>query len=352
MRRLRCLLALSGTFLLSIILPATVFAGSGAKFGLRPVTYDPSVLASQSYFVFDARPGTTVTSKVRVTNSGDAAGTARLYPVDATTGQTSGTVYRMRQEPRRDTGAWITLATDKLTLQPGESADVAFSVAIPADARPGQHVGGIVAEDTALKTSTATQPGANQAGLRVNIQSLTILAVQVNLPGTPVERLDVTGITSGGEQGHQTLVLGLRNSGTVMLKPSGTLQVATVDGQELQTLPIRMDTFLPDTTIDYPVFVTQALGAGEYRATLTLTYGAGRETRYTTTFAITNAQVGQVFQGRPKLTPPPVTNQLSPVNQLLTWPLAGIVAGALVLLAGSLLGFVTWRRRRLSGARW
>lgn len=352
MRRLLCVLAPSSLFLWSLLFPATVFAGSGAKFSLRPVTDDPAVPASQSYFVFDARPGTTVTSKVRVTNSGDAAGTARLYPVDATTGQTSGTVYRMRQDPRGDTGAWITLDTNELTLQPGQSADVAFRVTIPAGARPGQHVGGIVAEDMALKTSTTTPSGADQAGLRVNIQSLTILAVQVNLPGIPVERLDVTGITAGGEQGHQTLALGLRNSGTVMLKPSGTLRIATVAGQELQTLPVRMDTFLPDTAIEYPVFIEQALGAGEYRATLTLSYGAGRETRYTTTFSITSAQVGQVFQGRPKLTPPPVTNQVAPANQALAWRLAAVAAGVVMLLVGALVGLGVWRQRRLGGARW
>ena len=53
---------------------------------------------------------------IRVVNTGGRTGTAYLYPVDATTGQTSGAVYLSRQSPRHDVGAWITLARSTVTL--------------------------------------------------------------------------------------------------------------------------------------------------------------------------------------------------------------------------------------------
>src|SRR5215831_4798681 len=62
--------------------------GGQANFALQPVLYDPSNPLTESYFIFDSKPGIVITSRVRVTNSGTATGSALLYPVDATTGQT------------------------------------------------------------------------------------------------------------------------------------------------------------------------------------------------------------------------------------------------------------------------
>lgn len=145
---------------------------------------------------------------MRVTNSGAAAGTVRLYGVDATTGRTSGAVYRSRQDERKDVGSWLTLGSDELTLQAGENRVVPVTVQVPASVRPGQHLGGIVAENTAVQQ--ATGGGAVQ----VNIQNLAVMAVQVNLiGGAAVEQIDASGVKAQGGGGYQALAVALRNSG-------------------------------------------------------------------------------------------------------------------------------------------
>ena len=330
-----------------------------AQFALRPVYANPASAASQGFFILDAQPGAVITDNgVRVTNAGDAEGTVRLYPVDGTTGMTSGAVYRNEQEPRQDVGAWTTLGARELTLKPGESQVVSLTVTIPADARPGQHLGGIVAENMAIKQGQNT-------GLQVNVKSLTIIAMQITLPGPIEERMAVTGVTPGGTDGRQLLLLGLRNEGTVMLKPTGTLRVNDGQGKQVQSLALNLDTFLPQTAIDYPVAVqNQALDAGDYEATVDLAYGSNRQTHATTRFTISPAQVAQVFptsqsppatlvpprsvpgpaQSNPSLATAPAGNTAKSGTPWLL--IAGAAGGGMLLALIAVGAFAAGRRRQ------
>lgn len=332
-----------------------------AQFGLRPVYANVATAASQGFFILDARPGAVIAEDgVRVTNAGDAEGSVRLYSVDGTTAAASGAVYRNEQEPREDVGAWMTLGARELTLKPGESQVVPLTVTIPADPRPGQHLGGIVAEN-------ATIAEGQSSGLQVNVKSLTIIAMQITLPGPTIEHVTASGVTSGGTDGHQQLLLGLRNDGTVMLKPTGTLHVKDARGQQIQTLAFTMDTFIPQTSIDYPVAVEkQALDAGDYEATITLTYGNGQESHATLPFTISPAQVAQVFPtsqlpaatlapphsapGTPPLATGPAGNGAPPrgtAHAMPAWLLvAGAAGGGIVLLALVGGAFMLGRRKR------
>lgn len=338
--------AVVGMLIIAVLL-AGAFSASVARadggqptFGLQPVLYDPSQPATKSYFIFDAHPGTILHNSIRVTNRGTAAGTVSLYAVDSATGQTSGTVYLSHDVVQHDVGTWITLGMQHVTLAPGQSQVVPMQVTVPATMWPGQHVGGIVAE------SMASEKPSNKGTLHIRIRNLTILAVQVNLPGPQVEELTATGIQAGGANNYQTLLVGLHNSGTTMLKPSGSLQITDSHQQLLQNQAIKLDTFLPHTAIDYPVYVKDhALAAGNYQAALTMTYGEGHVLNYTTTFTITEQQVAQVFKA-----PPPLQAPAGMQNFFDTLPLWSIFAGGglLLLVVG---GMIFWGRKRYTLAR-
>ncbi|PLS78247.1 MAG: hypothetical protein CYG59_19565 [Chloroflexi bacterium] len=284
-----------------LIAPGGSFAreGDSAVFSLQPVRYDPERPATQSYFIYDAHSGQRFTDEVRIRNTGTHAGTARLYPVDATTGQNSGPVYLSQADPRHDVGAWMKLEQTEVSLGPGEERIIRFTVAVPPDARPGQHLGALVAEDIKLKQ------GNTQGALQINLQRRMALAVQVNLPGPVVEKLVLTNVESAVQQGYQLLLLGLRNDGSEMVKATGTLRVTDAAGQEVQQLALTLDSLLPETEIDYPVPVaTQALAAGDYHAVVDLTYGKQGTVHYETTFTITSQQVAQVYTAAGQQLPP------------------------------------------------
>jgi WxL interacting protein linking bacterial and host surfaces len=190
-----CGCAFAFAVLLGSVLPTSVArADTGTpQFSIRPVAANSTASSTAPYFIFDAQPGTTIQSKVRITNIGTASGSVALYGVDATTGQTSGVVYRSNTDPRTDVGAWVSVGTQRVTLAPKQDQILPFTITVPASVRPGQHVGGLVAEDLTVQT------GSSSSGMQVNIQHLSIVAVQVNLPGSQAERMEATGIQAGGQ---------------------------------------------------------------------------------------------------------------------------------------------------------
>jgi hypothetical protein len=255
-------------------------AGGGPNFSLQPVYYDPADPVSASYFVFHGHPAMQVRNSVRVSNIGAAAGMVSLYPVDAFTSDLSGTSFRPHSAPLRDVGAWTVLSRSIFTLAPGQSAVVPFQVAIPDHVRPGQHVGGIVAENMTVQDAT---PG----NLQIAVQQLTIVAVMVSLPGPQTEALAVSGVGNDQASQFQRLLIGLRNTGNMLLQPSGSLKIFDLTGNLLQDIPLKLDTILPQDAIDYPVYILhRALPLGEYRADLSLTYGHDHALMYATFFAI------------------------------------------------------------------
>jgi WxL Interacting Protein, peptidoglycan binding domain/WxL Interacting Protein, host binding domain len=327
------------TVIMSVSLVGTLgssvaHADSGqANFALQPVLFDPSNPLTESYFIFDSKPGTVITSHVRVTNSGTAKGSASLYPVDATTGQTSGAVYLNQNDPRKDVGSWLRLGVQQVTLNPGQSQVVSYQITIPGTVRPGQHLGGIVAENLTQSSS----PQSNSA-IQIKVKNLTIVAVQVNLPGPAIEQLAGTGVQAGGEHSYQELLVGLSNTGTVMLKPEGTLQVTDAQGQVVKNMSLKLDTFLPQTAINYPVAITgKALNVGDYQATLTLTYGNGQVLHYSTKFTVTQQQLTQVFGTTSSKTQAP--SGIGGTGGMQLWQIVLAAGGALALLwvAGSTL---------------
>lgn len=337
---------LRSTIVMSIMvaLSANVFtcmaahaAGGTANFSLQPAVYDPTNPVTRSYFVLNLNPGATKALTFRVTNTGTAAGVVHLYAVDATTGQNSGVVFRAHNEPRKDVGSWITLNTSQLTLAAGQSQTLSFTVAVPTNARPEQHVGGIIAEG-----GDAQQSNTKNGHFQINIYHQFAMAVQVNLPGPAIEQLVASGVQSGGANGYQTLLTKLSNTGTVMVKGNGSLRVIDTHGTLLQNLPISLDTFLPDTSINYPVTVQKkALTAGDYQVSLHLNYGHGKTLDYTTKLTITQDQVAQAFANGPLQAP--TSSTMMPLWQMI---LVGLAALIILLMGGKKVYDLIAARRR------
>jgi hypothetical protein len=291
---LLCATALCAAAVLLSVAASSAGAG-GPTFALKPVSAAKrgGYSVKRGYFVFAGKPGETLHGEVRVLDVGNVSGRTSLYEVDATTGQTSGAVYLSRQGPRRDVGRWIALRKGPVKLAPGKSQMVPFAVRVPRGASSGQHLGGIVAQ-----RSTSSARGAEGGGkhsFQVKIQELSVIAVQVDLPGPQRVRMTLTGIRAGGQPGHQALLLGIGNAGNVLLKGRGSLRVVEQSGRRVQSRRFGLDTFVSHTHIDFPVYVQgKALPPGRYRGTITIHYRGHRLTR-TFPFTISAAQVRQVF---------------------------------------------------------
>jgi Bacterial protein of unknown function (DUF916) len=331
-----------------VVLAAAVAASAGwaasgaATFALLPEHYDPSLKATRSYFIAVERPGQTYINSIRIRNLGKQTGTALLYAVDATTGQTSGAVYLDSSKPRSGVGAWATLGASSVTLGPGQSRVIPVTVHVPAGARPGDHLGGIVAENEALTSSNG------KGALRIKIRHLTIAAILVQVPGKAQAKMEIAGVRAGGEHGYQYVYLHLKNAGTVGTKPTGSLLISDASGKQIASRDLKLDTFLPGTSIDYPVLLPErALSPGGYTAAVELTYsaaalgyrrspGASLHVTRSFSFTVTAAQHAQVFTGVPPLRPATARAAAHGTSPLL-WIAAGLAALFLILTAAVLV---------------
>jgi Protein of unknown function C-terminal (DUF3324) len=180
--------------------------------------------------------------------------------------------------------------------------------------------------------------------LRINMTTRNIVPIEINLPGPLDEQMVVTGAKAGGSNGYQTIILSIANTGNQMLKPTGELKVRSAQGLLLQDLPVKMDTFLPDTSINYPVNIQKkALTAGDYQVSLHLSYGHGKTLDYTTKLTVTQDQVNQAFSNGP-LQAPTGNNTMMPLWQMILVALAALI---ILLMGGKkVYDLISARRRK------
>jgi hypothetical protein len=263
-------------------------AGGTAHFSIAPGVIPHSNETPRGYFSYTSLPGFLIQDRLHITNVGTARGSVDLYAVDATTDQMSGVTFLTPTDPRHDVGAWITLSSQKITLNPGQSQDVPFRVRIPSTVRPGQHGGGIIARG-AVDQAISSNSGAIHT--TVHVQAQEIVGVLVNLPGTLMEKLNVTGITYDRKSTSQNLLVGLANTGTQIVHPSGMLQISDKKRHLLQNVPVKLAAILPQTAISYPMSIeNNTFSSGTYTASISLSYEGGHHVSYETTFVISLPQ--------------------------------------------------------------
>jgi hypothetical protein len=299
------------------------------SFDMQPLTSNPLNPVTRSYFVMDAKPGTLIQNSVLFTNLGTTSGMLKLYPVDALTAPEGGTTFYKQSDPRKDVGSWITLSQQQVILKPGQTFAVPFKVNVPPNARSGQHVGGIAADDQSVQTISARDK------VDLHLQERHVLAVQVNLPGTPVEKLEVKNLHPDDSNRYQRLQIEITNTGNMMLKPNGNLQIFDSKGFRLQNLKFHIFTFLPQTSIMYPAYIqSTALPIGRYKAELTLSYGHHNVLSTTASFTIKAKQ-----QTIPNAISTLVTlgDSQEALSLLTPWQLA--IGGIIALILLSALAF-------------
>jgi hypothetical protein len=265
---------------------SNVYASGGhAHFSIEPTFAPPYNVRPRPYFIYNSVPGARLVDHLHIVNDGSARGTLHLYAADATTAPTSGTTFLPENAPRSDVGSWITLSNQQITLNPGQSREVPFTLTVPGKVLPGQHGGGILGVQM-LPPQTIATTTANS--IVIKVQSTLALGVLVNLPGAKAEKLATRGIIYDAGSEYQRLLLALENTGTQLLYPAGSLQVFDGQHNRLQNLKIQMSTLLPRTSIDYPVDIqhTPLLPGHSYTVKLALKYGHSHHLTYDATLLV------------------------------------------------------------------
>jgi hypothetical protein len=220
---------------------------------------------------------------------------------------------------------------------------------VPEHVRPGQHYGGIIAEP--LYQPYVRSAGTNHNSVGIHIRSLIILGVSVTLPGETIERLQATGVNYDQQSHYQRVLLQLKNTGTQMLHPFGSLRILDSKGKQLQNISLKLNAFLPQNAISYPVYIlhTALIPGKTYTAKIHLEYEHNHVLDYTTTFTIP-------LPSKPFSIPAVLSSLVTPstsgnfFSQLTLWHFI-IAAMILFLILTALFFWVPYMRKVVIGLK-
>lgn len=106
---------------------------------------DPDQPGNRPNLTYDLPPGASVDDAVTVANYGNVPLELRIYASDAVNNADGGFDLLRPDETASDVGSWVSIPQPSLIVQPRTQYTIPVTITVPADATPGDHVGGIVA---------------------------------------------------------------------------------------------------------------------------------------------------------------------------------------------------------------
>lgn len=272
-------------FFLCLFSPQPLSAIMSGQIGIKPAYPDPAVPTSIGRFDYSLAPSETKEDAVEVINTYDKEIVLKIYSVGATT--TPDGIFALgMEEVVEDVGTWIKLSKNEVTLAPYTSEIVPFTFTVPADAEPGDHMGGIVIQEKEVPKGEGSITIITRVGVRI----------YERVPGEIIRGIEITGfnwefMAENAEElkkvnfgklqsflGFRRKVhfsVGLHNQGTIREELKSNVTVTNMFGKEIADFDTENGMIFPkkDVTVNvnwlkegsFPLF-------GRYTAKVAVTY--------------------------------------------------------------------------------
>lgn len=174
-------------------------------------------------FSYTVKPGEQLTDGIDIANKGSAKITLKLYAADGFTTGSGG--YDILTPGKRSTGigAWVKPEVARVTIPAGQQVQIPFTLTVPPNATPGDHLGGIV---SVLDQQDASGSGTvihRRVGLRIETRVSGEVKSQLKIENV---QLHYDGVNPFGT-GRASISYTVHNTGNTAL---GGLQNAKVAG--------------------------------------------------------------------------------------------------------------------------
>ncbi|WP_432977797.1 COG1470 family protein [Dactylosporangium sp. CA-233914] len=239
--------------------------------------------SDRSSYSYAVNPGGQVKDAMVVANRGKNTLNLAVYAGDGFTTSTGQLDLLTKDKKSVGIGAWLHAGAPTVAIQPGQSAEIPFTLDIPANATPGDYAGGVV---TAL-----TQPDAGQG---INVERRLGIQVKLRVGGDLHPALVVENLGVDVDGGDATVTYTIHNTGNAILSAEQRVSLAGPFGM------LRTDAgavkappqLLPGETWKVSVPVHGVPKAFRVTATATLTPRLTDASGSTTSLAAVTAEAG------------------------------------------------------------
>ncbi len=200
-------------------------------------------------------PGDTVADKVTVYNLGNVPLVFRVYATDAFNNDDGTFALLAGDKEPVDVGTWLTLDQEAISVPPGMQTTIPFSITVPRDAAPGDHVGAVLASSATL--------GVNEdPGTAVTVDRRTGTRLFVRVAGDLRTEFGITNLESDYHHslnsfgGSTTVRFRVENRGNVRLSGVPLVEVGGPFGAFSKTIKMpKISELLPGEHADLAVEV-------------------------------------------------------------------------------------------------
>ncbi|MFI7616210.1 WxL protein peptidoglycan domain-containing protein [Nonomuraea terrae] len=149
-------------------------------------------------------PGGSLTDGIVITNDGTTPLHLAVYAADAFTSGEGRLDLRPKNAESAGVGAWVRPERPDVTVEPGQSAEVPFTLTLPGDVAPGDYMGGVVTEGE----------GNQRLGIRIRLRVGGELKPRLSVEDV---RVSYSGTSNPFGAGDASVAYTIRNTGNAIL---------------------------------------------------------------------------------------------------------------------------------------
>jgi len=294
--------------------------------GVRLVDVPESLLndpRARQYIIDELLPGTTIERRIEISNTTAEAVTVQAYAAAASI--VDGAFTGADARTANDLSSWTSLSDPEIVVPANSTALDTVTVAVPADAAPGEQYAAVWVE------AAAAGSGAVQVVNRVGIR----MYVSVGGDNAAASSFVIESMTaSRDDDGNALVTAELNNTGGRALDATADLTLAATSGS-LTAGPypaVLGTTIAPGTTESVTIVVTDGVEEGPWTATLAVTSGLLTET-FDAELTFPDEGSGDAVEA-------------SDSSGIPLWLTLTLAFTALLVVAGGVLTALTVRKRR------
>lgn len=259
----------------AVLLAPGAEAATNGAWSVEPAT--PKGTGNARQFIFlEVKPGQTVRDAVVVQNKTKNDKIFTIFAADAYNAANTGAFsLTTAVDKPADVGTWVTINPPgpKITVKPGKSVTVPFTMKVPTSATPGDHVGGIVALDNQVTV------GGDNPNVRVDVQNAVGVRLYTRVAGPLTPSLAITDYKLSTDakktpfsSGKSTVTFTVKNTGNVRITPKAKVTLTGLFGRDIDSVgPTTINEVLPGGSATLTTTVPDSTFIGPLHARLDLT---------------------------------------------------------------------------------